>query len=158
MRLPRSPRARFLTANLVVVGVALGTVLVAVSLVGPGYFSEAMGHRPDDPAGQQMDAATLEAFGVAVRTALLAAAIAAVVAAIAVAWPSPPGSPNRSPASPPQPIESPPATTRSGSRPQAKVRSATSPSPSTAWPDHSRPPSAGGCGWWATWRTNCAPR
>ncbi|MGK2851890.1 MAG: sensor histidine kinase [Candidatus Limnocylindrales bacterium] len=84
MRLPRSLRARFLTANLVVVGVALGTVLVAVSLVGPGYFSEAMGHRPDDPAGQQMDAATLEAFGVAVRTALLAAAVAAVVAAIAV--------------------------------------------------------------------------
>jgi two-component system sensor histidine kinase BaeS len=84
MRLPRSLRARFLTANLVVVGVALGTVLVAVSLVGPGYFSEAMGHRPDDPAGQQMDAATLEAFGVAVRTALLAAAIAAVVAAVAV--------------------------------------------------------------------------
>jgi signal transduction histidine kinase len=84
MRLPRSLRARFLTANLVVVGVALGTVLVAVSLVGPGYFSEAMGHRPDDPAGQEMDAATLEAFGVAVRTALLAAAIAAVVAAIAV--------------------------------------------------------------------------
>lgn len=84
MRLPRSLQARFLIANLVVVGVALGTVLVAVSLVGPGYFSEAMGHRPDDPAGQQMDAATLEAFGVAVRTALLAAAVAAVVAAIAV--------------------------------------------------------------------------
>lgn len=84
MRLPRSLRARFLTANLVVVGVALGTVLVAVSLVGPGYFAEAMGHRLDDPEGQQMDAATLEAFGVAVRTALLAAAIAAVVATIAV--------------------------------------------------------------------------
>ncbi len=85
MHLPQSLRARLLLANFVVVGIALGTVLVAVSLVGPGYFSEAMGHGPNDPTGQQMDAATLAAFGVAVRTALLAALVAAVVAAIVVA-------------------------------------------------------------------------
>lgn len=84
MKVPQSLRARLLGANLLVVGVTLGTVLMAVSLVGPGYFSEAMGHRPGDPGGRAMDAATLEAFGEAVRTALLAAAIAAVAAAIAV--------------------------------------------------------------------------
>jgi signal transduction histidine kinase len=85
MHLPRSLRARFLIANLIVVGVALGTVLIAVSLVGPGYFSEAMGHGPGDPVGQQMDEATLAAFGLAVRTALVAALTAAVVAAVVVA-------------------------------------------------------------------------
>jgi two-component system, OmpR family, sensor histidine kinase BaeS len=85
MRLPHSLRARLILANLLVVGVALGTILVAVSLVGPGYFADAMGHRPGDPVGQEMDAATLAAFGDAVRTALLAAFIAAVAAAIIVA-------------------------------------------------------------------------
>ena len=49
MRLPHSLRARLILANLVVAGVALGTVLVAVSLVGPGYFADAMGHLPGDP-------------------------------------------------------------------------------------------------------------
>ena len=85
MRVPRSLRARLVVANLVVVGVALGTVLVAVSLVGPGYFAEAMGHLPGDPVGEQMDEATLAAFGEAVRTALLAALVAAVAAAVIVA-------------------------------------------------------------------------
>jgi two-component system sensor histidine kinase BaeS len=85
MRLPHSLRARLILANLLVVGVALGTIVVAVSLVGPGYFADAMGHRPGDPVGQQMDAATLTAFGDAVRTALLAAFIAAVAAAVMVA-------------------------------------------------------------------------
>jgi signal transduction histidine kinase len=85
MRLPHSLRARLILANLLVVGVALGTIVVAVSLVGPGYFSDAMGHRPGDPVGQEMDAATLAAFGDAVRTALLAAFIAAVAAAVIVA-------------------------------------------------------------------------
>jgi signal transduction histidine kinase len=85
MRSPQSLRARLLIANFLVVGVALGTVLVAVSLVGPGYFSDAMGHDPNDPTAQQMDAATLAAFGVAVRTALLAALLAAAIAAIVVA-------------------------------------------------------------------------
>ncbi|HEU0235417.1 MAG TPA: ATP-binding protein [Candidatus Limnocylindrales bacterium] len=85
MRGPQSLRARLVVANLIVVGVALGTVLVAVSLVGPGYFAEAMGHPPDDPAGQEMDAATLAAFGEAVRTALIAALVVAIAVAIAVA-------------------------------------------------------------------------
>ncbi|MEO8273813.1 MAG: ATP-binding protein [Chloroflexota bacterium] len=85
MRLPRSLRSRLLLANFVVVGVALGTVLVAVSLVGPGYFAEAMGHRPGDAAGEQMDSATLAAYGEAIRTALVAALIAAVIAAVVVA-------------------------------------------------------------------------
>lgn len=85
MRQPRSLRSRLLLANLVVVGVALGTVLIAVNLVGPGYFAEAMGHRPGDAAGEQMDAATLAAYGEAIRTALLAALVVAVVAAVVVA-------------------------------------------------------------------------
>jgi len=85
MRQPRSLRARLLLANFVVVGVALGTVLLAVNLVGPGYFAEAMGHRPGDAAGEQMDAATLAAYGEAIRTALVAALVVAVVAAVLVA-------------------------------------------------------------------------
>ena len=84
-RLPGSLRTRLLLANLVVAGVALGTVLVAVSLVGPGYFSAAMGHGPDDPVGSQMDAATLDAFREAIRTALLAALLMAVTAGLVVA-------------------------------------------------------------------------
>lgn len=83
-RLPRRLRTRLLLANLVVAGVALGTVLVAVSLVGPGYFSQAMGHPPGDPAGTQMDAVTLSAFRDAVGAALLAGLIAATSAAIIV--------------------------------------------------------------------------
>jgi signal transduction histidine kinase len=59
-------------------------VLVGVSLIGPGYFQEAMGHRPGDAMGQAMDAATLGAFQEAVRTALVAAAITALVAAVVV--------------------------------------------------------------------------
>jgi signal transduction histidine kinase len=82
---PRSLRARLLLANLFVAAVALGTVLVAVSLVGPGYFSEAMGHAPGDPAGTQMDAATLDAFREAVRTALFAALLVALAAGLLVA-------------------------------------------------------------------------
>ena len=73
MRLPRRLRSRLVVSHLVVALAALGTVLVAVSLVGPGYFAEAMGHRPGDPQGAAMDAATLAAFQDAVRTALLAA-------------------------------------------------------------------------------------
>ena len=59
--------------------------MVAVSLVGPGYFADAMGHRPGDPEGQAMDAATLAAFQDAIRTALLAALAIALVAAVVVA-------------------------------------------------------------------------
>jgi two-component system sensor histidine kinase BaeS len=84
MRFPRSLRARLLVANLIVAGIALGTVAVAVSLVGPGYFAEAMGHRPGDPMGAAMDAATRSAFVDAVRNALVIASLSAVVTAIIV--------------------------------------------------------------------------
>jgi histidine kinase len=77
-------RVRLLIANLFVVGITLGTVLVAVSFVGPGYFREAMGHRPGDPMGNLMDAATLAAFQEAVGTALIAATIIAVITAVIV--------------------------------------------------------------------------
>ena len=82
--LPQGLRGRLLIANLVVAGAAIGTVLVGVSLVGPGYFQEAMGHQPGDPAGQQMDELTLSAFREAIRTALLAAAATALAAAVVV--------------------------------------------------------------------------
>jgi histidine kinase len=85
MPLPRRLRSRLVVSHLVVALAALGTVLVAMSLVGPGYFADAMGHRPGDPAGQAMDAATLAAFQDAVRTALLAAFAIALVAAVVVA-------------------------------------------------------------------------
>ncbi len=84
MRLPRSLRSRLLIANLVVAGSALGTVAVAVSLVGPGYFAQAMGHSPGDPMGQMMSDATSAAFEDAVRNALVAASLIAVVTAVVV--------------------------------------------------------------------------
>lgn len=85
MRLPRRLRPRLVLSHLVVALAALGTVLVAVSLVGPGYFADAMGHAPGDPQGAAMDAATLAAFQVAVRTALLAALVIALATAVIVA-------------------------------------------------------------------------
>ncbi len=85
MRLPRRLRSRLVLSHLVVALAALGTVLVAVSLVGPGYFSDAMGHRPGDPQGAAMDAATLAAFQDAVRTALVAALVIALFTAVLVA-------------------------------------------------------------------------
>ncbi len=84
MRGPRSLRVRLLVAILVVVGATLGTVAVAVSLVGPGYFAEAMGHVPGDPMGQEMGRASLVAFTDAVRQALLAATVIAIVTATVV--------------------------------------------------------------------------
>ncbi len=84
IRLPRSLRARLLLANLVVAGAALGTVVVAVSLVGPGYFAQAMGHSPTDAMGAMMDQATLLAFDDAVRNALVAAGVIAVIASVVV--------------------------------------------------------------------------
>ena len=81
---PLRLRGRLLTANLIVAAATLGTVLVGVSLIGPGYFQDAMGHRPGDAMGQAMDAATLSAFQEAVRTALVAAAITALLAAVVV--------------------------------------------------------------------------
>jgi signal transduction histidine kinase len=84
MRLPRSLRARLLIANLIVAGAALGTVAVAVSLVGPGYFAQAMGHGSGDMMGQAMSDATRAAFVDAVRNALVAASLIAVVTAVVV--------------------------------------------------------------------------
>ena len=85
MRLPQRLRSRLVVSHLVVALAVLGTVLVAISLVGPGYFADAMGHHPGDPAGQAMDAATLAAFQDAVRTALIAALAIALIAALVVA-------------------------------------------------------------------------
>jgi signal transduction histidine kinase len=82
--LPRSLRGRLLLANLVVAGAAIGTVLVGVSLIGPGYFQEAMGHGPGDPAGEAMDELTLSAFRDAIATALVAATATALVTAVIV--------------------------------------------------------------------------
>jgi two-component system sensor histidine kinase BaeS len=79
--MPRSLRARLLLAFLVVVAAAIGTVGVAVTLVGPGYFTEAMGHLPGDPMGEAMGEATLIAFTDAMRQALLAATVIAVLTA-----------------------------------------------------------------------------
>jgi signal transduction histidine kinase len=79
--LPRSLRTRLLLAFLVVAASALGTVGIAVLLVGPGYFAEAMGHGPSDPAGAAMDAATLAAFADAMRRAILAASVIAIATA-----------------------------------------------------------------------------
>ena len=82
--LPSSLRARLLFAFLAVVAAALGTVEVAVLLVGPGYFAEAMGHMPGDPMGEAMGEATLIAFTDATRQALIAATVIAVATAIIV--------------------------------------------------------------------------
>lgn len=85
MRLrPRRLRGRLLLSHLIVAAATLGTVLVAVSWVGPGYFAGAMGHAADDPHAPAMDALTLAAFDDAMRTALLAAALIALVTAVAV--------------------------------------------------------------------------
>jgi signal transduction histidine kinase len=81
---PRSLRARLLVAFLVVVAASLGTVGVAVLLVGPGYFADAMGHLPGDPMGEAMSVATLAAFTDAMRQALIAATVIAVVTATVV--------------------------------------------------------------------------
>lgn len=78
-RVPRTLRARLLVANLAVATATLGTIVVAVSLVGPGYFAEAMGHRPGDPMGSMMEAATRAAFDDAVTQALMAGGLAAVL-------------------------------------------------------------------------------
>ncbi|MEW5990381.1 MAG: ATP-binding protein [Chloroflexota bacterium] len=81
---PTSLRVRLLVAFLVVVAASLGTVGVAVLLVGPGYFAEAMGHLPGDPMGEAMSRATEAAFTDAMRQALVAATIIAVATAAIV--------------------------------------------------------------------------
>lgn len=82
--LPRRLHTRLFLSHLLVAAATLGTVLVGVSLVGPGYFAEAMGHAADDPHGPVMDSLTLAAFDDALRTALLAAALTALVTAAVV--------------------------------------------------------------------------
>jgi Signal transduction histidine kinase len=84
--LPRSLRARLLVAFLVVVAASIGTVGVAVLLVGPGYFAEAMGHMPGDPMGAAMGQATQAAFTDAMRQALFAATVIAIVTATVVSF------------------------------------------------------------------------
>jgi signal transduction histidine kinase len=84
MMIPRSLRARLLVAFLVIVAVSLGTVGVAVLLIGPGYFAAAMGHVPGDPLGEAMGAATQAAFADAMRQAILAATVIAVVTATVI--------------------------------------------------------------------------
>ena len=80
----RGLRGRLLGANLIVIFAALGSVFVAVSFVGPGYFADAMGHMPGDPHRALMDAATLAAFGDAVRTALAVATVVGLAVAVVV--------------------------------------------------------------------------
>jgi hypothetical protein len=80
----RSLRVRLLAAFLVVAAAALGTVGIAVLLVGPGYFADAMGHMPGDRMGDVMAEATREAFTDAMRQALLAATVIAIVTAAVV--------------------------------------------------------------------------
>ncbi len=84
MSLPRSLRARLLLAFLVVITATLGTVAVAVLLVGPRYFLDAMGHLPGDPMGEAMSAATQAAFDEAMQRALIAATVIAIVSATVV--------------------------------------------------------------------------
>ncbi len=79
-----SLRVRLLLANLVVAGAALGTVVVAVSLVGPSYFAQAMGMQSDSAMGSMMNSATGLAFNDALRSALIAAGAIALAASVAV--------------------------------------------------------------------------
>ena len=81
---PRSLRGRLLVAFLIVIVAAIGTVAVSVLVIGPRYFSEAMGHLPGDPLGDAMAHATLEAFTEAMTRALLAATVTAIATAAVV--------------------------------------------------------------------------
>jgi signal transduction histidine kinase len=78
-----SLRARLLLANLVVAGATLGTVAVVITLIGPGYFADAMGHQPGS-MNTMMDLATRHAFDEALRSVLVAAGVIAVTASLAV--------------------------------------------------------------------------
>lgn len=79
-----SLRARLLAAFLAVVAAALIAGGVSMLLVGPGYFSEAMGHLPGDPMGPVMDAATREAFNHAMQQSLVASTVTAAMTALVV--------------------------------------------------------------------------
>lgn len=82
--MPRSLGVRLLVAFVAVAGAALGTVGVAVLLVGPHYFEDAMGHVPGDPMARAMAMATQMAFVDAMRRAIVAATLIALVTAIVV--------------------------------------------------------------------------
>ena len=82
--LPRSLRARLLVAFALVGAAALATVGVAVLLIGPAYFAEAMGHLPGDPMGEAMAESTQLAFADAMRRTLLAASVSALVASLVI--------------------------------------------------------------------------
>jgi histidine kinase len=73
-----------LVAFLLVAVAALGTVGIAVLIIGPRYFAEAMGHLPGDPLGDVMAHATLGAFTDAMVRALAAATMTAVMTAAVV--------------------------------------------------------------------------
>jgi len=82
--IPRSLRARLLVAFALVGAAALATVGVAVLLIGPAYFAEAMGHLPGDPMGEAMAESTQQAFADAMRRTLLAASVSAIGASLVV--------------------------------------------------------------------------
>lgn len=79
-----SLRGRLLIAFLAVAISALGTVGLAMLLVGPGYFRDAMEHLPGDPMGEVMDAVAREAFAHAMQRALFAATLTAAITVVVV--------------------------------------------------------------------------
>jgi histidine kinase len=79
-----SLRTNLLAAFLVVVASALVAGGVSMLLVGPGYFSDAMGHLPGDPMGPVMDAATRQAFNHAMQQSLVASTVTAGLTALVV--------------------------------------------------------------------------
>ena len=155
-----SLRARLLVAFLVVVAAALGTVGIAVLLIGPGYFAEAMGHLPGDPMGEAMADATLVAFTDAMRQALIAATVIAVITAtvvsLAVAAPHRPSRSRRSPGRRTGVSRRP--LRASACRSTSRASWASSRRPSTRWRARWRRPSDGASSWWATSPTSCGRR
>lgn len=79
----RRIRNRLLLANLLIVGIGSGTLLVTVGFVAPGAFDAAMGHAMDG-MNEMMGDLVRAAFQDAVRTALVVALVASVSAAIVV--------------------------------------------------------------------------
>jgi signal transduction histidine kinase len=83
----RRIRTRLLLANLVVVAVGSGTLLIAVSLVAPGAFDSAMGHAMvgmDEMMSSLVRAAFQDALESALVVAVAAAALAAIVVSVAL--------------------------------------------------------------------------
>ena len=157
--MPRSLRARLLIAFLVVVVAAIGTVGVAVTLVGPGLL-----HRGDGPPAGRPDGRG-DGRGDDGRVHGRHA-------------PGAPrgdghrghhrGRPEPAGGGADRPAHRGPGGRRPARRgrrlPRARVArtspasSASSPRRSTRWRARSRPRSAAGSSWWGTWRTSCARR